>query len=231
MVNNWQTIWNRRVLGSEANVTLETLIRLDGFDSGAGYISVRDSRAAVARTAGLLDIQDGESVFEFGVGGGAFLFGLNELRRISGGGVDYSLSLIEVARRALPKFEFICAEAKDVPSQPQMDHAISHSMFHYFDLPYAERVLECMTAKARKTISILEVPDEATREAAERFRAAQMAPEEYRQKYADLPHQYYKRQWFQSQAKKLGLSCQFIDNQITNYAQKDFRYGCVMRKC
>lgn len=183
MVNNWQTIWNARVLGTKDDITLDALIRLDGFDSGAGYISVEDWSAAVARVADLLGIQDGESVFEFGVGSGAFLFELNEQRCISGGGVDYSLPLIEVARRALPKFEFICAEAKDVLPQPQADHCISHSMFHYFDLPYAERVLECMAAKARKTVVILEVPDEATREAAERIRSAQMTPEEYQKKY------------------------------------------------
>lgn len=231
MHNDWRTIWNKRGLASDEAMDLEASIRLDGFDSGAGYISVEDWRAAAAQIADLVGIQDGEAVFEFGCGGGAFLLALSERRRISGGGADYSLPLIEAARRALPKLEFFCVEAKDVLTHPRVDHCISHSMFHYFDLTYAERVLDCMVAKAHKTISILDVPDEETYDASERVRVGRMTQQEYSKKYAGLPHQYYKREWFESQSKKRGLSCQFIENQIANYAQKDFRYGCVMRKC
>lgn len=103
-------------------------------------------------------------------------------------------------------------------------------MFHYFDLAYAEQMLQAMAKKSRKSIVILVVPNAATREAAERIRRDLMTPEEYAQKYDGLAHHYYEPQWFTQQARRLGLSCEFIENQIPNYAQKDFRFGCVMRK-
>ena len=37
-MNDWQKIWNKRSPG-ESNLTLEELIRLDGYDTGAGTIS------------------------------------------------------------------------------------------------------------------------------------------------------------------------------------------------
>lgn len=231
MTNNWQVVWNKRSLVGEITPDLDTLIRLDGFDTGAGFITAQDWRTSVARNVNLLGMRQEESVFEFGCGAGAFLYALVEQRAIAGGGgVDYAAPLIEVARRALPEMDFVCAEAKDVSCQPQYDYCISHSMFHYFDLEYAEQVLHAMAKKARKSVVILEVPDAATREAAERIRRDLMSPEEYARKYAGLAHHYYERQWFKQQATKLGLSCEFIENQIPNYAQKDFRFGCVMRK-
>ena len=231
MTNNWLTIWNKRTLGRDETPDLDALIRLDGFDVGAGYVTAQDWRTSVARVSDLLHIQDGDSVFEFGCGSGAFLYALIEQRVISEvGGADYSAPLIEVARRSLPDNDFFCTEAKDVPCKPQYDHCITHGMFHYFDTAYAELVLKRMLCKARHTVAILEVPDAASREASERIRRDRLTPEEYNRKYAGLPHNYYEREWFEKQAVKLGLNCEFIENQIPNYAQKDFRFGCIMRK-
>lgn len=149
-------------------------------------------------------------------------------KKFGGGGVDYSQPLVEIARRALPRMDFICAEAIAVQTQPQYDHCISHSVFQYFDHDYAGRVLKIMATKARKTVTVLDIPDATMRQAVEGIRRDRMSPDEYDRKYAGLQHNYYERTWFKSQADKLGLSCEFIDNQIQNYAQKDFRFSCLM---
>ncbi len=86
MTNNWQAVWNKRSLAGEIAPDLDTLIRLDGFDSGAGFITAQDWRTSVARNVNLLGIRQEESVFEFGCGAGAFLYALAEQHAIAGGG-------------------------------------------------------------------------------------------------------------------------------------------------
>ena len=39
---NWKEIWNRRSFSAEEKLSLDTLIKLDGFDSGAGRIAADD---------------------------------------------------------------------------------------------------------------------------------------------------------------------------------------------
>ena len=52
------------------------------------------------------------SVLELGCGSGAFLFPLNELVKASYFGLDYSPSLINIAKIALPKAHLVATEAK-----------------------------------------------------------------------------------------------------------------------
>jgi len=229
MDNNWHEIWNNRVLDSSEKLNLEALIRLDGFDTGVAQISSSAWLDGVARMAEMIGIEDGESVFEFGCGSGAFLCALKEVRAIKGAGIDYSHSLIEIAKRALPEMHFTCEEAQNVSPDIEYDYCISHSVFHYFDMAYAEKVLGIMAAKARKAVIVLEIPDAETREAAETIRRDKLTQDEYEQKYAGLEHNYYPRKWFSDQAQKLNMACKFIENQI-HYGQKDFRYGCILEK-
>ena len=42
MSNLWQNIWEKRSLQPQHAISLDTLIALDGFDSGAGKINLAD---------------------------------------------------------------------------------------------------------------------------------------------------------------------------------------------
>ena len=77
-MSNWKEIWNRRTSNGEG-VDLDALIKLDGFDTGAGRIDVADWRTYVEHIAEKLGIRNGETVFEVGCGAGAFLYALREL--------------------------------------------------------------------------------------------------------------------------------------------------------
>lgn len=230
MNNKWQSIWNKREIPNDKKINLEMLIKLDGFDSGAGYINPSDWRKSVLNTIKIIGINSGDSVFEVGCGSGAYLYAINELKNISGGGVDYSKPLIDIAKKALPKMNFECLEAINIAHIPKYDHCISHGVFHYFDKLYAEKVLELMIEKAHKSVAIIEVPDERKKNQSEEIRRQSLSLEEYEEKYKGLKHEYYNPRWFLDISKKLNLSCKIIENQTPNYIQKDFRYGVILKK-
>jgi hypothetical protein len=96
MTQNWKEIWNRRTTASEG-LDLDALIKLDGFDTGAGHIEADDWRTYAARIAEKLGIRDGATIYEVGCGAEAFLYALRERHFLSVGGLDYSTGLIAAA--------------------------------------------------------------------------------------------------------------------------------------
>lgn len=228
MTNAWQKIWNGRS-APEGPLDLAALIRLDGFDSGAGRIEVDDWRTYTAAISRKLALVDGASVYEVGCGAGAFLYALRERHSLSVGGIDYAHSLVEVARQVMGDGDFLLAEAAALPVAPAYDHVIANGVFHYFDRAYAERVLDRMLAKARLTVAVLEVPDARTMPESEATRRAALTQEEYEKKYAGLAHTYYERGWFEQQAAARGLTVDIFDGCVPNYVQNAFRFGVILR--
>ena len=57
-----------------------------------------------------------------------------------------------------------------------------------------------------------------------------LSPEEYKRKYSELQHTYYDRGWFTSIAVENGLTCETFNGFVPNYAQNEFRFGCIIRK-
>jgi trans-aconitate methyltransferase len=228
MGNKWQAIWENRKGGDILN--LENLIALDGFDSGAGKIASSDWREYAQRIIKLLEIKDGNSIYEVGCGCGAFLYALNEHTKIKVGGNDYSRELIHTASRVFPESDFQCMEASNINSEIKYDFVISNSVFHYFNLNYARDVILKMLEKATQSICILEIPDLKTKNQAESLRRNFLSEAEYEKKYEGLHHTYYSREWFSSLAKELNVNCQIFNGCIPNYAQNEFRFGCILHK-
>ncbi len=229
-MNNWKDIWNKRYL-SEQGMDLETLIKLDGFDTGAGRIDTADWRIYVKGIAEKLGVKEAETVFEVGCGGGAFLYALRESTlSLSVGGCDYAAGLIEAARQAMPDGDFKVMEAVELEPNPQYNYVFANSVFHYFSFEYASAVLERMINKAKVAVAVMEIPDAATKEESECMRRDILTPMEYEKKYKGLEHTYYERNWFVEQAKGHGLDCVLFDGCVPNYAQNRFRFGCLIRK-
>ncbi|KAF0815042.1 Trans-aconitate 2-methyltransferase [Andreprevotia sp. IGB-42] len=228
-MQNWHAIWNRRQgeLGSDA---LQSLIELDGFDAGAGRIIAADWRAYVHLIAQRLHLQAGQGVYEVGCGAGAFLYALQELG-VHIGGLDYSASLVAKASEVMPDGDFTHGEAVQMPLEPVYDVVLANSVFHYFpDQDYAAQVLQRMLDKATRMVAILEVPDLASRDEAERIRRDSLSPSAYEEKYRGLAHFYYDRSWFADFAAQRGYHCQVFDQCIPNYAQSPFRFNCLITK-
>jgi len=233
-MNKWKEVWKKRTLKS-SNIDLDSLIKVDGFDQGAGQIKVADWRMYVQKICAKLGIEKGSTFFEVGCGAGAFLYAMREREREREstplvGGIDYAEVLINAAKKAMPDGEFKVMEAKDLDILPQFDYVIANSVFHYFTLEYAEEVLHRMIKKAKSAIAVMDIPDAATKEESETLRRNIMTPFEYEKKYKGLEHTYYQRNWFKEQAATYGLSCVTFDGCVPNYAQNRFRFGCIISK-
>ena len=231
MTQNWNVIWNRRsvCVGAGKRLHLDDLIKLDGFDTGAGRIEASDWRIYADLIAQKLRIYNGATVFEVGCGSGALLYALQQKHSLTVGGIDYATGLIATAIRAMPEGEFKVLEAKHMETEPQYDYVIANSVFHYFNLDYASGVMARMIKKARNAVAIMEVPDLKTKMESEEMRRNMLTQEEYDIKYAGLEHTYYARDWFKDQAKYHGLECELFDGCIPNYAQNKFCFGVILR--
>jgi len=229
-MQNWKEVWNRRTFSGGGELTLDTLIKLDGFDSGAGRIEPADWRAYVTTLAQKLNLVEGARVYEVGCGAGAFLYALRETHSLHVGGIDYAAGLIAAASRSMPDGRFTVGEASSTDIEDQYDYVIAHGVFHYFDLGYAAEVLDRMFRKARVAVAVMEIPDLATRDESEAMRRDMLDPQQYKIKYAGLEHTYFARDWFKAYARAQGSKCELFDGCVPNYAQNRFRFGCILRK-
>lgn len=229
----WKKVWESRTWKDEIT-SLDALIRLDGFDSGAGQITAASWQRYADIIAANLGLRAGDSVYEVGCGAGAFLFALKTSGALSGelgavAGLDYSLPLVEAARAVMPGCQFHCAEAICLDPSIQFDFVISNSVFQYFPIDYAFEVLEKMCRKAVKGVALLELPDLQKRDESEAFRSGVLERGEYNRKYAGLSHTYYDRSWISALASTLGMECNFSQQCIPNYAQNSFRFNVILR--
>lgn len=228
--HGWKQIWECRTPPLDNVLDLGTLIKLDGFDMGAGRIEVTDWQSYANLIAQRLALKDGDSVYELGCGAGAFLFALRQFHTLKIGGLDYSTTLIETALRAMPDGDFIVNEAKFLEKDNNYDYVISNSVFHYFTHDYAADVITSMVMKSNIAVAIMEIPDLKTKLESESLRRDSLSVESYEKKYAGLVHTYYDRDWFKQQASMNGCTCEVFDGCVPNYAQNIYRFGVVIRK-
>jgi predicted TPR repeat methyltransferase len=226
-MNRWSEVWSLRTAAAGA-ISLEELIRLDGFDHGAGKLDTRAWIRYCDELAKRLGIATGNTIFEVGCGAGALL----QLFHAAGhrvGGVDLSPALLAVAVRVMPDMAFAVGEASAFAAPPH-DFVLANSVFSYFsDLEYAERVIERMLATARKGVAVLDVPDLARHDAAEAYRRAALGPEEYERRYRGLTHLYYTRDWFRSTIEGFGGGgCLRVEEQwLEGYGNAPFRFNVL----
>ena len=230
MNNNWKKIWTNRSVQLPDEISLDQLISLNGFDTGAGKVNAKDWQVYANRIADKLNLKNNDSVYEVGCGSGAFLYSLSQNKKLKVGGIDYGSGLIETAKKVLPKGDFVCEEASKLNIDEQYDYVISNSVFHYFSLPYAENIIELMLKKTNNSVCILEIPDKSQKQASEDLRRDALSIDEYEKKYNGLEHTYYEKKWFEKIAFKNRVEFEIINGLIPNYSQNAFRFGCIMRK-
>ena len=235
--NQWKRVWNRREdfldgidPGDSKSVFLE-LKRIDGFDIADGGIPYEGLVAQYEETKKELCLRGEDSIFEVGCGAGANLY-LFRRDGMEVGGLDYSETLIGILQKVLPRGEIrecICAEAADCPTDLVYDAVLSNSVFSYFpDLSYAEKVLERMLAKSRRTIGILDVHDKEKEQAFKEYRIR--TTEDYETRYKDLPKLFYPRSFFEEFAGKHGLELRFKESTVEGYWNNAFIFNCFMQR-
>ncbi len=180
---------------------LADLIRLNGFDSGAGGVSERGWREGVAKAERLLEMGQGHSVLEFGCGAGAFLWALEARSNLHLAGLDISQELIEVAKLVLPSGEFFRHDLASGGGHPALrkeyDFVIANSVFHYLKVDEALVLFRDSLRLAKRKVLVSDLPHVDRQVEAEKIREDAMAPGEYAKKYASLKHTYFHPDIFQ----------------------------------
>lgn len=233
-MNDWKRIWESRE-DNLSNVDRENyrevfaeLKRIDGFDIGGGA-SVDSQIRQHENLKAALNLSEGETIFEVGCGAGANLY-LFARDSFEVGGLDYSATLLDIAKKVLhAASELICAGADELPTDKKFDAVFANSVFAYFvNLDYAENVLEKMLAKTRRAVAVLDVYDKAFEDElmAERRRTI----ENYDERYKNLPKLFYPRRFFEDFANRHDLTFHFAKNELENYGNAPFTYHCFMER-
>lgn len=228
-MNRWKTIWNKRTLDRKEQPQLADLLRLDGYDSGAGTITTAVWQSYVVRRATELELTAGNTVFEIGCGAGAFLWVLRGLG-CQVAGLDYAKPLIATAARAMPDSHWQVGEANQPLGTAAYDVVVAQSVFHYFPSEeYARQVLHNMTQGARRAVAILDVPDTHLAEQAEVYRQAALGQKEYQQRYADLHHLTLTPVWFETNAPP-HWEVTIAPQDIAEFGNTPFRFNVILRR-
>ena len=228
-MDSWKRIWNKREI-EHGDDTLLSLIRLDGFDEGAGNISQVNWIEYVNWIKGKLDIDETDSIFEIGCGGGAFIYPFYNMgHKVAG--IDYSNSLIKNIQDTIPNMNFFCCEAIKLNVSKKFDVVISNSVFQYFEsYDYAEIVVNKMLNKARKKIAVLDINDIDKRNDAENLRRGALSKEEYENKYSGLNHLFYDKTFFIDIARRFNYTIDVFSQNIKHYGNNPFRFNVIISK-
>ena len=146
--------------------------------------------------------------------------------------MDYAENLISVAKKVLGEKNFVevmADEAINLPTDIKYDAVFAGSVFPYFpDLDYAEKVLDKMVAKAKKSVGSLRMLQEETREEYENYRRANV--KNYDELYKDLPKTFYSKDFFKNYAKKNNLRVKFSHHEIAGHWNNPFNFDVFLYK-
>lgn len=183
-----------------------------GDDPGVRGVSDAAFRGFVAEVAEVLELVEGESVFDVCCGAGALLSPLHDAGcRV--GGLDPSGDLIATARDLMPEGRWFVGDAAALDPADAYDVVVACGAFQRFpDHEYARGVLARMTAKATRAVAILDVPDAGAR--AEALALGQ-APGALA----------FERLWFLRMLDQMGASAIRIGHRpVVGYAMGEHRF-------
>jgi 2-polyprenyl-3-methyl-5-hydroxy-6-metoxy-1,4-benzoquinol methylase len=99
-LKDWKQIWNR-IKSVDPDISLQDLIRADGFDHAGKVLDVERWERYTSAIAKQIGLRAGNSLYDVGCGSGAFIYRFYSAGHPVGG-LDYSESLIEIAKQAMP---------------------------------------------------------------------------------------------------------------------------------
>ena len=176
-------------------------------------------------------VWDIKSVYEIGCWSWATLFLYkNKYPDLKAGGIDYSQSLSNTAKKVLwDDVEITCDEAVNLDTSKKYDLVYSDSVFVYFtDMEYAKEVLEKMNQKANKAIMVTEVYDKSKEEECINYRKSQI--ENYEEKYKWLGKLFFDKKFFEDFAKEHNLKIKFFDVNNKYYWNSKYMFSVLLTK-
>ena len=235
-MENWKSIWSKKDLAPKSTQSLNNLIVANGFDTGVGSYSEDKWREMVLDFLERTNFTENASVLELGCGSGAFLFPLNELVKANYFGLDYSQSLINIAKVALPKAHLVATEAKSsVFDDVYFDVIFSHSVFQYFpSMGYAEDVITKWSKKIKQggKLVLLDINDKKKEGDYHNERMlAYRNPTEYYDTYKGLTHLFFDKAYLREILNKCGMKdIEIFPHAVADYGNSKFRFNIICTK-
>ena len=227
-MDSWRKIWDNK--NRVNNFLFETLIKADGFETGAGNFTLEDWKLYTESLLKYLDIAKNDTIFDVGCGSGAFLFN-HFINNHKVGGLDYSEALIELAKIIFKGSDFSIDEASKLDTKNKYDFVVSHSVFQYFnDLSYSKTVLLKMLEKANKKVGIFDINDKSKEKSYHKIRMESMDENQYLNKYQGLDHMFYEKSWFKKIAEENDLKIKIFDQSFIGYSNSQLRFNVIIEK-
>lgn len=222
-MNQWDKIWNKRDGSIESSEDIfEMYCKLksaNGFDTqdiDGYYESFYEQWNKMKER---IIVGCGEtlgSIYEVGCGSGVNLYLFQNLfSQLKLGGIDYSMPLIQIAKKVVESEDFSFGEALQINAENKYDVVLSDSVFQYFKSPeYGLEVLDKMYDKANKMLVVTEIHDIDLFEEHMQYRRS--CVENYDEKYKGLEKTFYNKQDFIDFAKEKQCRYEIIrpDNKI-----------------
>lgn len=236
MKNKWKQIWSERSYNEKTDLSLEKLITLNGFDTGVGSYDEKNWRQMVSDFCVRAHLFENSNILEVGCGCGAFLYQINQEINANCYGVDYSKSMIEIAKIAIPTGKFYVSEANSLLfPNTKFDVIFSHSVFQYFpNHDYANEVLALLCSQIEKggRLLLLDLNDVDMQYAYHSGRMREYkSPAEYAKNYENLNHLFFDKKSLSSHLDSLGMSrIEFFPHAISDYGNSKFRFNLMCTK-
>jgi trans-aconitate methyltransferase len=236
-MNRWKEVWNKRtdeVTKSDDVFSMYCeLKKADGFDVQTNDDYYRD---LYEQSTDALDMINkyaqgaADSVFEVGCGSGVNLYLWQKLYNATClGGVDYSESLVKIAKQIVAEADVSCMEAKNIDTEEKYDIVMSDSVFQYFpDSSYGMEVLEKMLDKANRVVAVLEVHDFAKKEELMAHRKSMVS--DYDERYRGLDKTFYSKDDMIDLAQRNNCEYHIVQPHNKSYWNNEYVFDFYMVK-
>ena len=235
-MRSWKQIWSQKSVCNLSNITLHDLILANGYDTGVGSYNEKNWRIMVADFCRKIALQPDCRILEIGCGSGAFLYAINEIFNVESYGIDYSKSLVDVAKAAIPNGEFKTQQA-DQPSnfKTSFDVIFSNGVFFYFpNQEYVKKVILNWTKHISSggKFALMDLPDEKHEATyhSERMKAYK-DPCKYEDDYKDLYHLFFDKEGMIQYLESIGMeNVKQFPHAVNSYGNARFRFNIICTK-
>jgi SAM-dependent methyltransferase len=235
--NKWRSIWNKRKVFKYKKINLNKLIMLNGYDSlSSKNYNQNTWKILIKDFLNRSKLNPQKKILEIGCGCGAFIFACNRIVKADYYGVDYSKTLIKIAKNILPNVNFLTNHANGKYFEDiSFDVIFAHGVFHYFpNENYAFSVLKKSIKKLapKGILIIMDINNKKFENIYHQERSSLFKnPEEYYKKYNGLKHLFFCKKKLR---KYLILNnfknVKFFNNKAKNVFNSKFKFNLIAYK-
>ena len=231
MKSSWKKIWENKKKKFFGN-NINDLLKLNGWDTQVSTFSTNAWNHFVQNLIKKYKIKKGHKILEIGCGSGAFLIPFYK-KKIACVGLDYSKSLLSVAKKVMPNAKLYLSEAKNLGQlkKYKFDFIFIHSVFQYFDsLKYANKVLHNLKPFLRKEtkLFILDVPNHLKKKNWEQDQIRLLGKKVFLKRYKNFKHLFFKIIFFKQFCKKNNFKIKFLKSNLLKKKSSKYRLNILI---